>query len=62
MIYTRKKKYEVIRIDKIFLPVSVAYISLTPLIMRPGLSEEPPNCSAVLDRSVPMLGQRVDRP
>jgi ABC-type transporter lipoprotein component MlaA len=62
MIYVRKKEYEVIRIDKIILPVSVAYMSITPLIMRPGLSMVPPNCSAVLDRSVPMLGQRVDWP
>ena len=30
MIYTRKNKYEVIRIDKILYPVSVAYMSIPP--------------------------------
>jgi hypothetical protein len=30
MIYIRKKKYEVIRIDKILYPVSVAYMSIFP--------------------------------
>ena len=30
MIYTRKKKYEVIRIVKILYPVSVAYMSIPP--------------------------------
>jgi hypothetical protein len=54
LIYIRKKKYEVIRIYKILYPVSVAYMSIPP-IMQPGLSVVPPNCSAVLERSAPML-------